>query len=162
MIPQFEGLTNEEANLLTDAIPLVTILIAGADGNIDQEEKDWATKLTKIRGYAHPETLQEYYQKVGDNYQDRLTSLIDHLPDDVDQRSKLISEKLGELNNIFPKLEENLAFRLYESLTSFADHVARASGGFLRFGSISGAEAKYVKLPMITPIEITPEEEEES
>lgn len=159
MIPQFEGLTNEEANLLTDAIPLVTILIAGADGNIDQEEKDWSTKLTKIRGYAHPETLQEYYQKVGDNYEERLTSLINNLPDNVDQRNKLISERLGELNNIFPKLDENLSHRLYESLVSFADHVARASGGFLRFGSISRAEAKLVKLPMITPIEITPEEE---
>ncbi len=159
MIPQFEGLTNEEANLLTDTIPLVTILIAGADGNIDQEEKDWATKLTKIRGYAHPETLQDYYQKVGDNYEERLTSLINNLPDDTDQRNKLISEKLAELNHIFPKLDENLAYRLYESFTTFADHVARASGGFLRFGSISKAEAAYVKLPMITPVEITPEEE---
>jgi len=159
MIPQFEGLTNEEANLLTDAIPLVTILIAGADGNIDQEEKDWATKLTKIRGYAHPESLHAYYQKVGDIYEERLTALINNLPNDADQRGKLISEKLTELNDIFPKLEENLAFRLYESLTTFADHVARASGGFLRFGAISKAEAKYVKLPMITPIEISPEEE---
>ena len=142
MIPQFEGLTNEEANLLTDAIPLVTILIAGADGNIDQEEKDWSTKLTKIRGYAHPETLQEYYQKVGDNYEERLTSLINNLPDNVDQRNKLISERLGELNNIFPKLDENLSHRLYESLVSFADHVARASGGFLRFGSISRSRSQ--------------------
>ena len=159
MIPQFEGLTNEEANLMVDAIPLITILIAGADGNIDQEEKDWATKLTEIRSYAHPENLQDYYTHVGEKYQDRLESLINNLPDDVEVRGKLISEKLSELNNIFPKLDENLAHRLYKSLTSFADHVARASGGFLRFGAVSSAESKFVKLSMITPVEITPEEE---
>jgi len=41
----FEGLNAEESELIIDAVPLVTILIAGADGNIDPEETAWSKKI---------------------------------------------------------------------------------------------------------------------
>ncbi len=158
MTYQFDGLTAEETQALIDAVPLVTVLIAGADGNIDADEKEWATKLTEIRSYAHPESLHEYYQSVGAQYAGKLDEVIESMPKDVATRNQQISDQLGQLNGILQKLDINLAYSLYKSLTSFAEHVAKASGGFLRFGAISSEEAKFVNLPMITPIVIEEEE----
>lgn len=161
MIPQFQDLNTEEVNALLDAIPMVTVLIAGADGEIDSEERKWGAKMTKIRSYAHPENLQAYYEAIGETYENRVNELISSLPDDTDQRNEAISEKLSQLNPILAKLDQNFAKRMYESLTSFAEHVAKASGGFLRIGSISKEEKQWINLPMITPIIIEETEEEE-
>ncbi len=157
----FHELNEEENALLIDAIPLVTILIAGADGNIDREEKTWGAKLTKIRSYSYPESLNEYYSEAGKVYEEKLNAFIHDLPNDVDQRSQVISEKLSTLDGIFAKMDQRKAHFLYKSLTTFAEHVAKASGGFLRIGAISRAEKQWIELPMITPIE-APEEEEDT
>ena len=154
MIPQFENLSAEEKASMLNAIPLITVLIAGADGEIDDEEKAWGSKLTKIRTYAHPDNLQPFYEEVGSNYEKQVDDLIKNLPKDTAQRNEAISGGLAKLNDIFPKLDINFAKRLYDSFTSFAEHVAKASGGFLRIGSISAAEKQWIELPMITPIEI--------
>lgn len=161
MIPQFAGLNDTEKKLLTDAIPMITALIAGADGNIDAEEKEWASKILKIRGYQHPPALEGYYEIVGAEFATRLDTLINTLPTGTEERSKLISDELAQLNDIFPKLAPLHAAHFYHSFVTFAEHVAKASGGFLGFGSISRAEGKYVKLPMINKIEM-PEEGKET
>lgn len=162
MIPQFEGLSESQMELMYDAIPLITVYIAGADGNIDQEEKEWAEKVTKIRSYAYHESLQEFYTKLGEVYNDKLNHYISTLPSDVAQRTVAISEKLGNLNSVLAKLDVNFAARYYKGLVTFAEHVAKASGGFLGFGSVSRAEDKLIKLEMIHPIELEEEEEEDN
>jgi hypothetical protein len=161
MIDFFPRFNEQQGELLVDAIPLITILIAGADGNIDDDEKDWGKKLTKIRAYANPDLLQEYYQKVGETYSTRLEELIQSLPKEVDARSTAISEKLAALNPLLAKLEQHEGHLLYNSFITFAEHVAKSSGGFLRIGSISKAEAKWMGLPMITAI-AEPEEPEDT
>lgn len=158
MITQFSGLNQEEADLMMEAIPLVTVLIAGADGEIDEDEKEWAAKLTKIRSYNHPEAWNDFYKSVGENYSEKLNKLIESLPSDTEARNNAISEQLARLNDMLPKIDQNAAYSFYKGLTSFAVHVAKASGGFLRIGAISRAEKKWVELPMITPI-AEPEEE---
>jgi len=158
MINQFHALSQEEKDLMIDATALITVLVAGADGDIDNEEKEWAAKLTKIRSYNTPEEWHEYYKLVGENYSTKLESLIEILPDDTDERSKVISDTLAKLNDILPKLDQATAYSFYTGMTTFAEHVAKASGGFLRIGAISRAEKKWIGLPMITPIE-KPEEE---
>lgn len=160
MIPQFEKLNVEQVELMYNCIPLITIYIAGADGNIDEKEAEWAEKLTKIRSYSYHESLQEYYTNLGETYSDRLESLMSILPDDVAARTAAIEELLAGLNQIFPKLEVNFAARFYKSLLSFAKHVAKASGGFLGFGAISRDEKKLIDLEMITPVDFEEEEEE--
>lgn len=153
MIQEFEGLNQEEQQLLVDAIPMVTLLIAGADGKIDSDELEWSKKLTDIRGYAHPGPLNSYYDLIGVHFDDRLNTLMADLPEDTKGRQKMITEELTKLNDVLPKLEFNFAHNLYHSLTSFAQHVAKASGGFLGFASISKEEAALIDLPMIQPIE---------
>jgi len=161
MIPQFKGLNETEQKLLTDAIPMITVLVAGADGNIDSEEKEWANKVMEIRGYKHPVELDGYYTIAGANFASRLDQLINELPQDTNARNKMISDELAQLNNIFPKMDPTYAAHFYESFTTFAEHVAKASGGFLRFGAVSRDEAKYVDLPMVNKVEM-PEEDEEA
>ena len=160
MIPQFEGLSEDQKELMFDAIPLITIYIAGADGKIDEKEAEWAKKVTQIRSYSYHESLQEFYTNLGETYASRLDSYIASLPTDVETRTTAIREKLMGLNAVLPRLDVNFAFKFYKGLLSFAKHVAKASGGFLGFGSISRTEKKLIGLDMITPIVLEDEEED--
>ncbi len=152
-------LSDAEKDQLLDAIPLITILIAGADGEIDKQEKEWATKLTKIRSFANAELLHDYYHEVGLTFESKLDSFVDSLPSSQEDRTKLISEKVSLLNPILSKLDPKVSYSLYKDFISFAKHVAQASGGFLRFGSISSAEKKLIPLTMLDKVEYIDEEE---
>jgi hypothetical protein len=156
----FQEISEEEQQSLLKAISQITVLIAGADGNIDTAEVEWATKLTTIRSYAYAEELKPYYAAVGETFDADVKELIAQLPDSIEERSTILTTRLKELNSILPKLNNQTAFRLYESYLSFAEHVAKASGGFLRFASISKEEKSLMTLPMITPIILEIEEEE--
>lgn len=156
----FEAISENEYRSLLESISLVTILIAGADGTVDAEEKEWAVKVANIRTYSGPEILREFYKDVGPTFEEKLDNLIKALPDNTEKRNAVISERLSKLNPILNKLEQSIGATFYENLTSMALHIAKASGGFMRMWSISKAEAKWVKLPMIDPIDF-PEPEEE-
>jgi hypothetical protein len=128
------------------------LLIAGADGKIDARETEWATKLAKIRGYKEKVELKPLYREVGENFEERLNYYLEKLPEDLSEMQRLISDKLSKLNNILPKIDSWYALLYYESLLSFAKHVAEASGGILGFMSIDAKEKVLIKLPMIDPI----------
>ena len=160
MIPQFEALTSDEKELMFDAIPLITLLIAFADGEMDDKERSWSEKITEIRSYSSHETLIEYYEVVGRNYQEKLDQMLSDLPDDNEKRMKEISNKLSGLNEILPKIDQVFAWRFYESLLTFASHVAKASGGFLGWSSVSKAEEEVIGLDMINPVVLEEEPED--
>lgn len=160
MVEQFNSLTEEEFEKLKDAIPLITVLIAGADGNIENNQLDWANKVTKIRSYNMKDEMKTFYLEVGKTFTERLQYFVDAFPTNVSDRTKLISDRLSHLNSILAKLEPELGARFYKSFTSFAVHVAKASGGFFGFFSINKDEAKLIGLPMINPIISTSDEEE--
>ena len=160
MILQFEALNQEEIGQMYDAIPLITLLIAYADGEMDDTERSWSEKITEIRGYSSHETLLDYYEKAGEQFQEKLDSMLSSLPEDNEKRLAEISNRLSGLNTIFPKLDQVFAWRLYEGLVSYASHVAKASGGFLGWASISKAEAEVVGLDMIKPIVLAEEPED--
>lgn len=161
MIPQFEGLTDAEKQLMYDSIPLLTVYIAGADGKIEEEEVEWAEKVTKIRSYSYHESLQDFYAGVSEIYSDKLHGYIESLPNDVAERTKAIESQLSGLNDVLAKLDVNFAARFYKTLLSFAKHVAKASGGILGFGSISRSEEALLGLEFLTPIVIDEVEEDE-
>ncbi len=160
MIVGFESVSEAQFETLKKAISNITVLIAGADGNIDKDEIGWAEKLTKIRSYANPNRLTPFYEEVGKTFTEDLEHLIANVPQETDQRNELLSRQLARCNEILPLLEQNLGYELYESYKSFAKHVAKESGGFLGFFSISSSEAKFVDLPMLEAIEWASQEEE--
>lgn len=149
----FEVLSEDEYAWLKEAIPLITILIAGADGKIDQKETSWARKITKVRTYSTNEVFHEYYEEIGKDFSEKLEEIIQSLPEDLHARQSQITEKLEKINPILEKLDPRIAANLYDDFRSFAKHVARASGGFLKFFAMTAAEARWAKLPMLKPID---------
>ena len=157
MTEEYKVLSQEEYETLKSAISWITILVAGADNNIDPQETEWAEKLANIRAFSLDEELKAYYTDVGSDFHDRLHGLIAEMPEDREERHSLLSNNLSQLNAILAKLEPSVGALLYESFKSFAKHVAKASGGFLRFFSISAEEKKVLQLDMIDPIEFHPD-----
>ncbi len=153
------NLNSEEKSLLKKAIPWITLLIAGADGTIDDEELEWAKKITSIRSYNFPEGLSEYYQAVGLDFSSVLDAELGALPESQDERMSTLTSNLESLNEVLAKMPNNTAYDYYKSFTSFAEHVAKATGGFLRFFSVSVEEKKLLNLPMVKPFEFVAEEE---
>ena len=49
----------------------------------------------------------------------------------------------------------------YKGFVSFAERIAKASGGILSFFTIGPEEKKWIGLPMLTPIVYKVEEDEE-
>jgi hypothetical protein len=159
MLHQLRNLPANELQELLDAIPVITLLIAGADGEIEVEELAHSEKITKIRGYSGGEIMQDFYDKVGEDYNERLNRWLKVVPTDTAERKVDLSNRLEKLNPILAKLTPVLGAEMYKSFTSFAMHVAKASGGFLGFGKINTEEAELVDLPMLTPITVDNEED---
>lgn len=152
MIEHFDKLTPEQFKTLTDTIARITILIGGADGKLDKEEKDWAEKLAKIRTYANADTLHGFYREVGRDFSEVLEAELDLLPGIVEDRSNVLVEQIALVNDIMPLLPKTIAKELYLSYVSFAKHVAKASGGFFDFWSVNVAEEKWLDLDMLNPL----------
>ncbi len=152
MIKSIESLPPEKQKILYDAIPYVTLLVAGADGIIDDAELERGEKIAHIRAFHfHPE-WQEYYKKVDEQLHGRLIELIRLLPRSPEQRQEIITRELSKINDILPLLDPKHATHFYDGLLSFARYVAKASGGIIGWMSIGPKEAKVVDLPMINPV----------
>ena len=149
MLNELDKLSAEEQAQLLDAIPLITLLVAGADGNIDEQELATAEKITKIRTYDSGMAVRPYFLKVGETYNDRLHQLLADLPKETAARTQAISERLASLNPILKSMDIATTNNMLRDFRSFARHVANASGGVLGFMTISGEEKEVVDLPML-------------
>lgn len=153
MIDAFKGISETEYKQLQDAVPAITILIAGADGTVKEHETDWAAKVTKIRSYVLPRRLSTFYKEVGQTFQHDVAVLAEKFKNDPEGTMQDLKFQLANLNAVFEKLEDhNVAYELYLSFRSFARHVARSTGGFLGWGAIGPKEDELIGLTMIHPI----------
>ncbi len=152
MLTSYTELDASQQKTLKDSIAWITVLIAGADGKIEEKELAWAEKVTQIRTYAAPEDILPFFQDVGKDFSDVLKCVIEESPEDTSARNQELTEKLSQLNDIMPLFEKSYGYALYKSLTSFAQHVAKSAGGVLGFFSIGKEEAKLVDLPMLNPV----------
>jgi hypothetical protein len=156
LITGFDQLSKEEIDALVEAPALITILIGASDGDLDREERTWSERLLRSRTYNNPKTLNEFYRVVVEGFWVKIHSEMAHLPEDPELRNKQISDRLEQINPILAKLDLQFAADLYKGFLGLAEETAEASGGFLRIGAISAEEARWVKLPMITPIVAPP------
>ena len=90
-----ESLSKEDLQLLIDTPVLITILIGGADGVIDQDEISWGDKLTHIRATTEDSFLQDYYKLAADRFDERFQAILDTFPNDHEERNEMISEILS-------------------------------------------------------------------
>ncbi len=161
MSDQFKVLNQNEWVTLQNAVPLIAILIAGADGEIGDDEVSWSKKVTHIRSYKLKAGLKAFYEEADRDFESKFMHFVATLPSGVKERTDVISQKLQDVNPILSKLHTGLGSKLYKSFISFAEQVAKAEGGVMGFFSINKDEAKLMGLPMIHPINHNPEDEEE-
>lgn len=153
------GLNDQQWEMLVDAFPKVAVLIGAADGEMDDQEKAWSHKISHIRTFAGNEELFDLYKEVETVMDDRIEALLSLEGGDPEGRERMIISHLEMVNGILNSLHPKVAAHIYEDLKSFAMHVAKASGGFLRFFSVTKHEKDMAELPMLD--EFVYEEEEE-
>ena len=78
---------------LIQAVSEISILIAGADGEIDQNELQWSEKLTHIRSYKMSKDLIGFYQEVGKTFHEDIEALIKELQSHTADRQKILSKR---------------------------------------------------------------------
>ncbi len=149
MIAEFNALNNEEIETMLAVPILVTILIAGADGQIDKSEVREAISLAKLKQKKARPDLIDYYREVGTDFEDKLKVMIQQFPGDAQERNPLIIEELSKLNSILPKLGDNFAIEFYASIKDLAKKIAESSGGILGYMAVGYEESKLIELKMI-------------
>ena len=149
MLKEFQGLSDDEIDLMLSVPILVSVLIAGADGNIDQKEKKEAILLAHNKQHHVTKELSEYYALVGYNFEEKLLTCISKSSKDLDIRNSDLIYELRKLNLILPKLDKHFSIKFYSSIENWAKRIAEASGGILGYMSVTYEEAKLLTLKMI-------------
>lgn len=148
----YQNLTPDEYSFLLEVPMYITILVAGADAVIDMNEVDWAEKITHFRTLTEKFGLREYYRDVDAHFHENLMKKIveiKEMDETVEERNLRISEILMRINDLLPKLDKDVATRLYHSYKTLAHQIADSSGGVLGFGAISPSEKLWVELRML-------------
>ena len=148
MIPEFKQLSQEESQLLINTPALVTVLIAAADSKIEESETAWAKKVVSYRQTIGEKDLFEYYEAVDEDFEAQVNALSTD-GKGTQERIASITASLEGLNTVLPKLDAEYAQKLVESWRSLAQQIAKSTGGFLGFGSISAQEKQLMDLSMI-------------
>ncbi len=149
MIQEFEHLSQTERELMFSLPVYVAVLIAGADGDIDNREVNKANNLANDKLRNARKDLIAYYAEANESFEDKLKMAIANLPSGTAERQKLLVEKLKSANEIFDKLPKKYAVALYASLKETAKKIAESSGGVFGYMSIDFEESKLIELKMI-------------
>jgi len=149
MILEFEQLNEDERNTMFSLPIYVSVLIAAADGKIDSTEIKKAISLSGLKTLKARKELLEYYTIVNTDYEDKFKMTVANLPSDHKEREEQLIVNLSKVNDIFPKLDQPFAVKMYASLLDIAKHIAEASGGVFGYMSIGYEESKLVELKMI-------------
>jgi hypothetical protein len=149
MLNHIQNLSDEEKVLILNAPLYVSLLIAGADGHIDSDEKNRTLELIHTKTFSERYELRELYKTLDHNAAEEMRKMIAALPENTEERNNYLSDMLSKLNVVFPKLDSAFAISLYENLRQFAHYVATADGGWWGVGAIGAAEKAFVKLPML-------------
>lgn len=148
MISEFDNLNDRETELMLKAPILVCILIAGADGTIDQKEIKEAIAVAR-KNVGKKGALSNYFRELSEDFEDKLKITIQGYPYESTQRTPLIVEELTELNRLWSKVDNSFARSFYDSLRDIAEKIASSSGGLLGIKSVGSEEARYISLPML-------------
>lgn len=149
MIEEFKVLNEQEVETMLKAPILVSILIAGADNQIDNSEIREAVSIARLKQKKARVDLIEYYKEVGVDFEDKLKVTIQQLPSNATERNPIIIEELEKINSVLPKLNNKFAIEFYASIRDIAKKIAEASGGLLGYMAVGYEESKLIGLNMI-------------
>jgi hypothetical protein len=149
MLYQLQNLSAEEQTLVQRSPVWVTLLIACADQDIEEEEIDRAKEIIHIKSFALQNDVKNLYKNLDEHVDEEIDFALKSLSADGKERMLFLEQHIAKLNNIFTKLDHTYATQLYNSLISLATSVARAEGGLFGIRKIGQDEAKYIHLPML-------------
>ena len=154
-------LTAQEIQTLKDSYAYIAVLIAGADGKMDTKELAWAEKIVQIRSFSGDERLFHLHEEITKELPGKIREVIGAMPQDLPTRNRAFTAEIEKLNPILESLDPFMGNYMYKGYLSFAERIAKSSGGFLSFFAIGPEEKKWIKLPMLHAIAYNPEDEEE-
>ena len=145
-------ISEENWSRLVNAFPQIAVLIGAADGNMDDEEKAWSNKVAHIRTFSGRKELFSLYEEVEAKMNDKIAELLKGYDTNAEAAEQAIISDLETVNDILHGMDTEMGARLYKDYKSFAKHVGKASGGFLRFFSVSKEERDLAALPMLEEV----------
>ncbi len=149
MIHPLRRLNDEEREQLFHVPSLITVLIAGADDNIQREEITWAAAVVNYRTLTGDELLYTYYDEVNASFDAGVELILEKCPKGLNERTLYLKREIAQINPVLKKLDQVYRNALIASWKSLAKQVARATGGFLGVGAISKQEEELLGLEMI-------------
>lgn len=142
---------DEREQSIIYALPIyIAILIAGADGTIDNSEINRAISLSKNKNRLALADLEDYYIIVNKDYEDKLKYLLYHMPKTSKHRERYLIAKIEKTKIILNKLDKEFSSCLLDSLRNIAMSIANASGGVFNLGRISTEESRILALEFFT------------
>jgi hypothetical protein len=146
---KYNRLSQKEKDRLSALPVYIVLLIAGADGKIDEAEINKAVKLSRERISATDSDLEEFFDRGYQDFEDKLKAVISSLPRDKASVQKSIKAEIDSLNKILKNLDKNYVKTLTDHLKNLATQVAKASGGRLGFGAIGAEESSLINLTFL-------------
>lgn len=146
VIKALSRLSESEKEFLFKAPLLVCILIAGADGKVDNKEITEAIQMTRKKHWVKS-VLTGFFQELSYDFEDKLKVVMQSYPFEVKKRNSEIATELSHVNSLWSKLEPEFRVAYYEMMKHLARGIASSSGKF--WSKITQEEAKLIDLPMI-------------
>jgi len=138
---------------MKDAPIWVGILIGCADGAMVPQELARIEEVIKTKTFSEHNDVHYLYTELANNdLNNKINTLFGQLTGTAEEKGKLASDKLSELNAIFEKMNPTYAKQFRESLHSLAVEVAKAAGGVFGIGRINHEERELIDLPMINEL----------
>jgi len=153
-------LSTDEIQTLKDAYAYIAVLIAGADGKMDHKELAFSEKIVQIRSFSGDERLFHLHDEITKELPGKIKEVMSSMSQDLATRNQVLSAEIEKLNPILASLDPFMGNYMYRGYVSFAERIAKSSGGFLSFFSVGPEEKKWIKLPMLHAIAFNPDEEE--
>lgn len=144
ILSSINSLSEDDQDLLFKAPVVVTILIAGADKDIDKKEEMRARKLVNYRTFTSDIFLHEFYEAAHQVFDGNMADLMAAWSPETGQEA--MSNALTDIGTVVAKLPADHAESLKGSLRSLATKVAEADGGFLHMGGVSAEERALLNL----------------
>lgn len=125
-------LNEEERAIILRAPAIVAILAAiSDDGEVSENEKADAVKLSHLRTYTSPEILHNYYKEVELVFEENFSYVMANLPESWEEKEQYLKSRIVVVNSILKKLDKVYAQELINSLRSFSKHVFKSNSSFL-------------------------------
>lgn len=150
MVKELADLSKDELELVVKGPLLVGLLIAGADGNIDQREMRQGLELAQNQLAKASREYAAFYRAIAEDLEEKFNILLQQYPRDTRKRQKVVVSELEKLNPVLKKIDPRFARPYHQCLLSVSRKIAESSGGFLAKNKVGPEESAWVNLPMIS------------